>query len=80
MDTISINEAILVRLAERDNVDGTNVVLLMRNAQENVCQMLSERVRREGRNAFLNIERDIESADSFLDMVELRNGPGSLFA
>jgi len=80
MDTITINEGLLVMLAGRDGIDGTNAIELMRRAQDRLglVRLLGRGYEGETEMEFLNKLRPMEEVDDILIAVT-RNGRVDLF-
>ena len=71
MDTISITEALVAELVERENVDATNAIALLRTASANI------RAERPGID--LNAQRPIDDVDDITISVS-RNGHRDIFS
>lgn len=76
MDKMSITESLVALLTEQDDVDSTNAVELLRNAQKNVVEMFG--VADSGRFNFLNKQRSLDELDDII-ITASRNGGIDLF-
>lgn len=80
MDKLSLNDALLLMLVNRDSVDGTNALTLMRRAQDRlrlVC-MLSRSIGTMTPDEFLNLQQDMEVVDDLI-ISATHNGLVDLF-
>jgi len=78
METMTFNEAILVEIVGRDNVDQTNCISLLRRAQMNVLNQLAL-MEIEPAEDILERQYPLESIDQIMILVT-ENGSKSLFA
>lgn len=77
MDQLSLNEALIVLLADRDGVDGTNVLTLFHNAQVELITAYDIAPDRAAR--WLDQARESDQVDGMLIWVS-RNGQEDIFA
>lgn len=76
MEKLSLNEAIMVLLVERGDVDGSNVLSLYRVAQNNLITEFN--VAPSGAGNWLIKQRDQDTIDEMIIWVT-RNGQEDLF-
>lgn len=72
MDTITLNEALIVMLVEQDGVDATNAIPLLRHAQAVIVDAAG------GRAEALHTERTTDDADSIIIALTM-NGRFDIF-
>jgi hypothetical protein len=85
MDKLSVTEGLVAMLVERDNVDGTNAIILLRAAQEACCKVFGIGERKTGehpisqKERWLNRRRDADQVDNII-ILTTRNGQEDIFS
>ncbi|QNN98614.1 hypothetical protein SEA_MORTYSMITH_47 [Microbacterium phage MortySmith] len=77
MERLSLNEALMIMLADRDGVDGTNILDLYRKGQNEVITAYD--VNPSGAGNFLAKMRSSDDIDNMLIWLT-RNGAEDIFA
>ncbi len=77
MDELSLNESLMILLVDRDDVDGTNVLTLFHNAQNELITAYDISPDRAAR--WLDQARSYDEVDGIL-IYTTRNGQEDIFA